>query len=61
MVKPFLEPKTSKKVIFVYRDNPRSHMVIEEHLYMDKLESYFSGKKYDWIQLPSLCSENERR
>ncbi|KAG4396132.1 hypothetical protein GLYMA_19G121350v4 [Glycine max] len=44
MVKPFLEPKTYKKVIFVYPDNPRSHMVMEEHLDMDKLESYFGGK-----------------
>ncbi|KAG4393023.1 hypothetical protein GLYMA_03G004600v4 [Glycine max] len=45
MVKPFLEPKTYKKVIFVYPDNPRSRrMVMEEHLDMDKLESYFGGK-----------------
>jgi len=44
MVKPFLEPKTHKKVIFVYPDNPRSCMVMEEHLDMDKLESYFGGK-----------------
>ncbi|CAJ1918215.1 unnamed protein product [Sphenostylis stenocarpa] len=44
MVKPFLEPKTHKKVIFVYPDNPRSCMVMEEHLDMNKLESYFGGK-----------------
>lgn len=44
MVKPFLEPKTYRKVIFVYPDNPRSRMVIEEHLDMDKLETYFGGK-----------------
>ncbi|KAK7396094.1 hypothetical protein VNO78_16852 [Psophocarpus tetragonolobus] len=44
MVKPFLESKTYKKVIFVYPDNSRSRMVMEEYLHMDKVESYFGGK-----------------
>lgn len=44
MVKPFLEPKTYKKAVFVYPDNSRSRMVMVEHFDMDKLESYFGGK-----------------
>ncbi|XP_061352540.1 uncharacterized protein LOC133297418 [Gastrolobium bilobum] len=44
MVKPFLEPKTYKKVIFAYPDNPRSRMMMEELFDMDKLEYYFGGK-----------------
>lgn len=44
MVKPFLEPKTHKKVIFVYPHNPRSCAVMTEHLDMDKVESHFGGK-----------------
>ncbi|KAJ1392379.1 CRAL/TRIO, N-terminal domain [Sesbania bispinosa] len=44
MVKPFLEPKTYKKVTFAYPDNPRSHKMMEELFDMDKLESCFGGK-----------------
>ncbi|RDX60898.1 Random slug protein 5, partial [Mucuna pruriens] len=44
MVKPFLEPKTYKKVIFVYTENPRSRTVMEEQLEMEKVESYLGGK-----------------
>ncbi|KAK7286619.1 hypothetical protein RJT34_21741 [Clitoria ternatea] len=44
MVKPFLELKTYKKAVFVYTDNPRSRMIMEEMFDMDKLESYFGGK-----------------
>lgn len=43
MVKPFLEPKTYKKVIFAYPDNPKSQAMMEELFDMDKLESCFGG------------------
>nr|AFK36318.1 unknown [Lotus japonicus] len=44
MVRPFIEPKTYKKVTFAYPDNPRSCKMMEELFDMDKLESYFGGK-----------------
>ncbi|XP_068340475.1 uncharacterized protein [Pyrus communis] len=44
MVKPFLEPKTHKKVKFVYSDNPQSKKVMEDLFNMDKLESAFGGR-----------------
>ncbi|MED6122559.1 hypothetical protein PIB30_040863 [Stylosanthes scabra] len=44
MVKPFLEPKTFKKVIFAYPDNAKSMRMMEELFDMDKLESYFGGR-----------------
>ncbi|XP_059647278.1 phosphatidylinositol transfer protein PDR16-like isoform X2 [Cornus florida] len=44
MVKPFLEPKTHKKVKFVYSDDPQSRKLMEDLFDMDKLESAFGGK-----------------
>ncbi|KAK2363217.1 phosphatidylinositol transfer protein [Trifolium repens] len=44
MVKPFLEPKTYRKVTFAYPDNPKSRVMMEELFDMDKLESCFGGK-----------------
>uniref|UniRef100_A0A5B7A2S0 Putative random slug protein 5-like n=1 Tax=Davidia involucrata TaxID=16924 RepID=A0A5B7A2S0_DAVIN len=44
LVKPFLEPKTYKKVKFVYSDNPQSQKIMEELFDMDKLESAFGGR-----------------
>ncbi|XP_054789157.1 uncharacterized protein LOC129294715 [Prosopis cineraria] len=44
MVKPFLEPKTHRKVRFVYSENPKSRKIMEEVFDMDKLESRFGGK-----------------
>ncbi|KAI0499160.1 hypothetical protein KFK09_020062 [Dendrobium nobile] len=44
LVKPFLEPKTSRKVKFVYSDNQASLKVMEELFNMDELEKAFGGK-----------------
>jgi hypothetical protein len=44
MVKPFLEPKTYRKVTFAYPDNPKSRVMMEDLFDMDKLESCFGGK-----------------
>ncbi|KAK2416315.1 phosphatidylinositol transfer protein [Trifolium repens] len=43
MVKPFLEPKTYRKVTFAYPDNPKSRVMMEELFDMDKLETCFGG------------------
>lgn len=44
MVKPFIEPKTYKKIRFVYSEDPRSQKIMEEFFDFDKLESTFGGK-----------------
>ncbi|TXG66473.1 hypothetical protein EZV62_007748 [Acer yangbiense] len=44
MVKPFLESKTHKKVMFVYSEDPHSKTIMETLFDMDKLESAFGGK-----------------
>ncbi|XAR48342.1 hypothetical protein NMG60_11031133 [Bertholletia excelsa] len=44
MVKPFLEPKTYKKVKFVFPDDPQSLKIMEELFDMDRLEPFFGGR-----------------
>lgn len=44
MVKPFLEPKTYKKVKFVYSDDNNTKKIMEDLFNMDQLESAFGGK-----------------
>ncbi|KAL2893892.1 Phosphatidylinositol transfer protein 3 [Bienertia sinuspersici] len=43
VVKPFLEPKTRKKVKFVYDDDVTTKKIMEELFEMDQLESAFGG------------------
>ncbi|XP_021282970.1 random slug protein 5-like [Herrania umbratica] len=44
IVKPFLEPKTYKKVKFVYSDDPKSQKIIGEVFDLDKLDVAFGGR-----------------
>ncbi|KAK1287348.1 Patellin-3 [Acorus calamus] len=44
LVKPFLEPKTQRKVKFAYSDDLNSKKIMEELFNMDELESSFGGK-----------------
>lgn len=44
VVKPFLEPKTYRKVKFVYSKDPESGKIMEEVFDMDKLECAFGGR-----------------
>ncbi|KAF9610313.1 hypothetical protein IFM89_021983 [Coptis chinensis] len=43
VVKPFLEPKTYRKVKFVYSDDVNTKKIMEDLFDMDKLESSFGG------------------
>ncbi|XP_027350266.1 phosphatidylinositol transfer protein 3-like isoform X2 [Abrus precatorius] len=64
MVKPFLEPKTYKKVTFVYLDNPRSLKIMEELFDMDKLEASFGGKStvgFNYEAYAKKMREDDRR
>ncbi|GAB4861195.1 hypothetical protein Ancab_036354 [Ancistrocladus abbreviatus] len=51
IVKPFLEPKTRKKVKFVYPDDANSRKVLEEIFDMDQLESAFGGNNTDGFDI----------
>ncbi|KAG6750846.1 hypothetical protein POTOM_045361 [Populus tomentosa] len=44
LVKPFIEPKTYKKVRFVYSNGPQSQKLMEELFDMDKLDCAFGGR-----------------
>ncbi|VFQ78974.1 unnamed protein product [Cuscuta campestris] len=44
MAKPFLEPKTVKKVNFVYADDPNSKKIMEDMFDTSELEASFGGK-----------------
>ncbi|KAI4348527.1 hypothetical protein L6164_009240 [Bauhinia variegata] len=44
MVKPFLEPKTFRKARFVYPDNPKSRMIMDELFDLNDLEPFFGGR-----------------
>lgn len=44
MVKPFLEPKTYRKVKFVYSDDRNTQKIMDELFDMEQLECTFGGK-----------------
>ena len=46
MVKPFLDPKTREKVIFVKTDDPVSTKIVEEILGVDKVDLVFEFDEY---------------
>ncbi|KAI7992600.1 CRAL-TRIO domain-containing protein C23B6.04c [Camellia lanceoleosa] len=63
MVKPFLEPKTYKKVKFVFSD-PQSRKVMEELFDMDQLESIFGGKNsigFDYETYAERMKEEDKK
>ncbi|XP_068637731.1 uncharacterized protein [Aristolochia californica] len=51
VVKPFLEPKTYRKVKFVYSDDPNSKKIMEDLFDMDKLESAFGGNSQEGFNI----------
>ncbi|BBN69278.1 Sec14p-like phosphatidylinositol transfer family protein [Prunus dulcis] len=64
MVKPFLEPKTYKKMKFVYSDNPQSQKTMEDLFHMDKLESAFGGKNscgFDYQAYAQRMREDDKK
>ncbi|KAK9279675.1 hypothetical protein L1049_013355 [Liquidambar formosana] len=64
IVKPFLEPKTYKKVKFVYSDDPQSQKTMEEFFDMDKLESAFGGRNsvgFDYETYKERMKEDDRK
>jgi len=51
VVRPFLEPKTRKKVKFVYKDDPSTKKIMEELFDMDQLESAFGGNNTEGFDI----------
>lgn len=44
MARPFLEPKTANKVMFVYSNDPDTNKIMDELFDMEMVESAFGGK-----------------
>lgn len=64
MVKPFLEPKTFKKVRFVYSDNPQSQKTMEDLFDIEKLESAFGGRNpsgFDYEAYAQRMKEDDKK
>lgn len=61
MVKPFLEPKTYKKVKFVYSNQPQTMKVMEGLFHMDKLESAVGGKNLKNFEFEAYAKDDETR
>ncbi|XP_068643332.1 uncharacterized protein [Aristolochia californica] len=64
VVKPFLEPKTHRKVKFVYSDDPSSKKIMEDLFDMDKLETAFGGKSQEGFNINDYAErmrENDKR
>ncbi|XP_042495303.1 phosphatidylinositol transfer protein 3-like [Macadamia integrifolia] len=64
VVKPFLEPRTSRKVKFVYPDDPNSKKIMEELFDMDKLEVAFGGNNqtsFNFSDYAEMMREDDKR
>ncbi|KAK8934667.1 Patellin-3 [Platanthera zijinensis] len=64
VVKPFLEPKTSRKVKFVYSDNQASMKIMEEFFNMNELEQTFGGKNgggFEFKEYATRMREDDRK
>lgn len=64
IVKPFIEPKTFKKVKFVYSDDSESQKIMEDLFYMDKLELVFGGQNsvgFDFKLYEEKMREDDRK
>ncbi|XVE90300.1 hypothetical protein DITRI_Ditri20bG0066500 [Diplodiscus trichospermus] len=64
IVKPFLEPKTYKKVKFVYSDDLKSQKVMEEIFDLDKLDTAFGGRNtagFDYQAYAQQMKEDDIR
>lgn len=64
VVKPFLEPKTYRKVKFVYSNDVNSKKIMEDIFDMDKLESSFGGNsqtKFNINDYASRMREDDKK
>ncbi|KAF5193139.1 Phosphatidylinositol transfer protein [Thalictrum thalictroides] len=64
VVKPFLEPKTYRKVKFAYSDDVNSKKMMEDLFDMDKLEASFGGNNqmgFDINEYATRMREDDKR
>lgn len=64
LVKSFIEPKTFKKVKFVYPNNPQSQKIMEELFDKEKLESVFGGRNstgFDYETYAQRMKEDDKK
>lgn len=57
VVKPFLEPKTRKKVKFVYTDDVSTKKIMEELFDLDQLESAFGGNSTESFDMEKYAKK----
>ncbi|KAH6800275.1 Sec14p-like phosphatidylinositol transfer family protein [Perilla frutescens var. hirtella] len=64
MAKPFLEPKTTNKVKFVYSDDPNTIKIMDELFDMELVESAFGGKNeqdFDINEYAARMREDDKK
>lgn len=64
VVKPFLEPKTYKKVRFAYSNDPQSQKIMEALFDINKLESSFGGRNtvgFDYEAYGQLMKADDKK
>ncbi|KAH7277740.1 hypothetical protein KP509_38G004800 [Ceratopteris richardii] len=64
VVKPFLDPKTQKKVKFVYPKEEESDKLMESCFDMDKMESAFGGRsasKFDKDEYGKMMRQDDQK
>lgn len=64
VVKPFLEPKTYRKVNFVYSDDPSSTRIMEALFDMEELEVAFGGRNqacFNYTDYAARMREDDKK
>ncbi|KAH9706571.1 CRAL-TRIO domain-containing protein [Citrus sinensis] len=64
VVKPFLEPKTYKKVRFAYSNDPQSQKIMEALFDINKLDSSFGGRSrvgFDYEAFGQLMRADDKK
>ena len=64
VVKPFLDPKTHKKVKFVYSGEQSSRKIMEDLFNMDELETAFGGNNqacFNITDYAAMMREDDKR
>ncbi|ONK74007.1 uncharacterized protein A4U43_C03F1830 [Asparagus officinalis] len=65
VVKPFLEPKTHRKVKFVYSVDPSSRKIMEELFNLDELETSFGGRNqassFNFLEYDARMTEDDKK
>eukprot|EP00897_Mesotaenium_endlicherianum_P002800 jgi/Mesen1/2548/ME000162S01675 len=62
LIKPFMDPKTFRKVKFLYSSTANTHKLLDEHFDLDTLEQAFGGRstwQYDHAAYGAMMREDD--